>query len=593
MEKKLPIGIEDFKTIITGNYYYVDKTSFFKPVLTAGCYVQLITRPRRFGKSLFMDTMSTFLSIDPENPGSASRQEKLFTGLNVLENRQFCDEFMGTVPVINLSFKGVDQPTFSLSYGLLAKKLVKAAKKHAYLLESPRLDANDKKTLSSYLSLDFMANPDNRLQLLSFIEDMAVFLARHYERQAVLLIDEYDVPISKAAAYGYYADMVSVIRGLLDPLKSGDTERINGLPVLKKVILTGCLRVSKESIFTGLNNPDVNSVCSENEILAECIGFTQKDVDQLLDCCGLSPRRDIVKKWYDGYRIAGREIYCPWDVLNFCSDAMTKISNPLAYEPQNYWMNSSGNEILLPFIDHLTKTDSSMMEDLVNGEEVEIKLNEQVTYADLADHKSEDFWTLLLFSGYLTAVDRKAGGRYSLKIPNEEIRESFLNRIGRMFSPANAEFVPYGISFAKAAFSGSAIDLSNILSEVLIDFVSLRDPATKAPAENYYHGLLVGLLACARNTVANFESNREAGNGFADVSFTSALQPRIGVILELKRVAKAEDMLSGAKAALAQIRSRHYARGMKGKQCSKVFGFGIAFHQKSCVVLCEELKLED
>lgn len=593
MEKKLPIGIEDFETIITGNYYYVDKTPFLKPVLTSGCYVQLITRPRRFGKSLFMGAMRAFLSIDPENPDSTSWQKKLFTGLKVLEDREFCEQFMGRTPVLNISFKGIDRQEFSNAYKVLARRLATAAKEHAYLLKSPRLDDDEKMLLSKFLSFSFMGDLENEEDVLSFVERMAVFLAKHHGRQAVLLVDEYDVPIAKAASNGYYKDMVDVIRGLLDPLKSGGTEKVNGLPALKKIILTGCLRVSKESIFTGFNNPDVNSVCSENEILAECIGFTQKDVDRLLDCCGLSPRRDIVKKWYDGYRIAGREIYCPWDVLNFCSDAMAKVSNPLAYEPQNYWMNSSGNDILQPFIDHLTKTDSSMMEDLVNGEEVEIKLNEQVTYADLADHKSEDFWTLLLFSGYLTAVDRKAGGQYSLKIPNEEIRASFLNRIGRMFSPANTEFVPYGISFAKAAFSGSAIDLSNVLSEVLIDFVSLRDPATKAPAENYYHGLLAGLLACARNAVTSFESNREAGNGFADITFTSVLQPRVGVILELKRVAKAEDMLSGAKAALAQIRSRHYARGMKGKQCSKVFGFGIAFHQKSCVVLCEELKLED
>ena len=589
MKKGLPIGIEDFETIATRNYYYVDKTPFLKTVLTADSYVQLITRPRRFGKSLFMDMMAAFLSVNSENPGDTSRQEKLFAGLKILEDKEFCGRFMGRVPVLCISFKGIDRQEFSKAYQVLANRLVTAAREHAYLLKSSRLDEEDKNLLSQFLSPSFMGDLANEEDALSFVEKMAVFLAKHHGRQAALLVDEYDVPIAKAAAHGYYTEMVEVIRGLLDPLKSGGTEKVSNLPALGKIILTGCLRVSKESIFTGLNNLDVNSVCSEDIGLAECIGFTQRDVDDLLNYYGLSSRKDVVKKWYDGYQLAGREIYCAWDVLNFVSLAL-RTENPLAYEPQNYWLNTGSNDILHPFVEYLTKTDSDMMQKLVDGEAVEIELNEQVTHADLEARRPEDFWTLLLFSGYLTVMGRR-GGRYQVRIPNEEIRDSFRKRVERLFSRENAAFASRGIQFKNAALVGDAEDMSNILFEILADFVSIRDSATRAPAENYYHGMLIGLFACVpRNEIAFFESNREAGEGFADITFTSASMPRTGVVIELKR-ARTEDELEGiARKALEQIRRMRYAQGFRRKLCSRILGYGIAFHGKACMVLSEELQ---
>lgn len=584
MEKQFAIGIENFETIIDGGYYYADKTSFIRPVLTSGSYVQLITRPRRFGKSLFLETLREFLEISAAHPGDASRQKRLFHGLNVLEDEAFCKRFMGQHPVLHVSFHAVAGEDFNAARAALADAFQEIAAKNACLLSSPRLNEEDKSFLRDCSSRKYLRNAENLQDLKGFLKQMLMMMAKHFERQAVLLIDEYDVPLKHAAVKGYYNAMVDLMRSELAFLKSGGT-LLNNKPAVMKAILMGCLRVSKESIFTGLNNLDVNSVCSENEFLAECIGFTPTDVDRLLACCGLSSRRGIVKQWYDGYRFAGKDIYCPWDVINFCASALRKRSNPLAYEPQNFWLNTSGNDIILPFIDYLTKTDSDMMQALIDGKAIEVELNEQVTYADMAGHRSEDFWTLLLFSGYLTIISRSSG-KYWMRIPNEEVRDSFEKRISWLFSGGNASFAPHGIDFARAALAGDANGMSNILFDVLTDYVSVRDSASRAPAENYYHGLLTGLLACVpKNSIAFFESNREAGDGYADITFTSARLPRAGVVIELKKAASENALESTAQEALEQIQQRHYVQGLKHKLCSRIFSYGIAFHKKSCIVL--------
>ena len=588
MEMLLGVGTESFARLRENGCYYVDKTAFLKPVLASGGDVLLITRPRRFGKSLFISTIESFLKADPGHPGDASRHEQLFSGLKVLEDRAFCEWFMGRTPVLSLSFKEAEGESFEAACDSLVQVLAEVAKDHAYLAESPGLDEDDREIFRQYCSTAFMRSLENRGLAAFFIRNMVKFLARHFGRPAVLLIDEYDVPLAKAAFRGYYDQMVGFMRALLSPLKTGGGATVNGQPVLGKAILTGCLRVSKESLFTGVNNLEVNTVCSTDEELAPAIGFTPQEVDALLAYYGLESRREAVRRWYDGYRISEQELYCPWDVMSFVKGAL-KSPDPQACAPQSFWANTGGTDVIDQFLGSLDKAEADRMQALIDGEEITFRLNEQLTYGDLELRRPGDFWTLLLYTGYLTLAGPVQTGRECrARIPNEEVREVFAERIQERFSPMNRDFVRLSERFALAAESGNASAMKLEILKVLKRYVSVRDAATRAKTENYYHGFLLALLAGAGGAADNLRSNAEAGDGYADLMFTSADQSA-GVVIEIKHCASG-GMRKAAQEALRQIREKHYAQGLADFDCARCYGYGIAFSGKNCVIAGEAIE---
>ena len=594
MRKLLGVGTESFVRLRENGCYYVDKTAFMKPLLASGSDVHLITRPRRFGKSLFINTIQEFLRVDPAHPGDASRQERLFSGLKVLEDRAFCDRFMGRTPVLSLTFKDAAGESFESAFRKIALMLLKTAKRHACLAESPCLDEDDRETLRSFCSRRYMTDISNQEDVSSFIGSMLSFLARHFGRPAVLLIDEYDVPLAKAAFRGYYDRMAEFMRSLLAPLKTNGEDTLDdGQPVLGKAILTGCLRVSKESLFTGVNNLEVNTVCSTDEELAPAIGFTPDEVDALLACYGLEARREDVRRWYDGYRIAEQELYCPWDMMSFVQEAL-ESRDPQACAPQSFWANTGGTDLIDKFLGGLDEAEAGRMQALVDGEEISFPLNEQLTYGDIELRRPEDFWTLLLSTGYLTlARPVQSGAECRARIPNEEVRQVFKKRIQSRFSKENSGFSQAGRDFALAAFRGDADAMNDLLEDVLEGYVSVRDSATRARAENFYHGFLSALLSSAGGAVKSFASNQEAGDGFADILLISSARPRTGVVLELKHSRKDSDMESDAGKALQQIEDKRYVQGLLGRGCRRFYGYGIAFSRKSCVISGKELHVQE
>lgn len=585
MKKTLVVGNSSFVTLIEDENYYVDKTAFIKAVMESGHFVDLITRPRRFGKTLFMDTLNAFLTMDPETSGGKTRQQAWFKGLKIAEDKPFCEKFLGQFPVIFLSLKGVEGQNFQWAYRSFSRKLVTEAKRHEYLLESPRLSDEEKTMLRNYSSQMFMRELSNLDLAESFLGDMIAMLAKHYEKQVVLLVDEYDVPLARAAERGYFSEMCDLLKAFLDPVKPETGPIVNGRPVLKKAVFTGCLRVSKESIFTGVNNFTANTVCTENDpALAAAMGFTPDEVNEMLRYYDLGSVSDVVKHWYDGYRFGRQEIYSPWDLISFCSKA-AKTSDPAARVPENYWTATSGNIVIDEFLGFLSDADADRMQMLVDGGVIEVEINEQLTYADMAFHKSEDFWTLLLFTGYLTVAERLGPKRFLLRIPNEEIRQTFKERVLARYSAENRSFARHGSRLVQSAFSGDVDGMASVLAPLLRTYVSVRDAQSRAPAENYYHGFLSALLASAGDQIQNFKSNIEAGDGYADIVFDSgAGSEKTGVVLEIKRAGRDENMTSVLNSALAQIEEKRYGEIFDHMGCAKYYAYGLVFRGKNCLV---------
>lgn len=582
MKKTLAAGNESFLDMIRDNRYYVDKTGFIKPLMESGSYVQLITRPRRFGKTLFMDTLHRFLEINYQNPGDTTKQLQLFSGLDITKEADFCAQFMGQYPVLFISLKDVKGLDFSSARTELAHTLLQKARSFSYLLDSPKLSDFDKSFLKNCSTMGYLKNPENFDEAKKFLTYMVQILAKHYERQVILLIDEYDVPLQKSVKAGYYKQMLEFMQSFLSLLKSSSDLKVNDRQALRKTFLTGCLRVSKASIFTDVNNFDVDSVCSQGSPLSDAIGFTESEVSELLGYYGLEKQKGVVKQWYDGYHIGLSEIYCPWDVIRFCDDIQSPAVDQEKFVPENYWADTSSNEVIEEFLGFLSSADADRMQSLMDGNAIDLKINEQLTYGDFKKHRSEDFWTLLLFTGYLTVIDRPERDTYRLRIPNDEIRETFKTRIEAYFSDANDSYVNCADVLANAAFGGDRKTLQIQLSTFLRRYVSVRDAATRANAENYYHGMLLGLLGNTES-VENLQSNREAGDGFADLTFTS-VGSDIGVIFEIKHCLNVNEMALSAEKALEQIREKHYAQSFDGYSCSKIYGYGVAFCRKACVV---------
>ena len=587
MRKGICIGGDSFKKLMERHGYYVDKTRPIKRLLESGGEVILITRPRRFGKSLFLDMMKTFLNPDLENPGGVALQEKLFAGLEILKEKDFCIRVMGKVPVLHISFKGVggDSDSFELAYADLTHRLSEAARAFKSLIASDKLSAEERLTLQRFTSDEYMRDLSHQSEVRLFISKMSQLLAGYFGHPVVLLMDEYDVPLAKASEGGYYKEMARFLRALLNPLKPGGEVLVNGLPALEKTLMTGCLRVSKESLFTGLNNLYVDTVCSVDSELATAIGFTEDEVKALLTYYGLESRFNDVKAWYDGYQFDSKDIYCPWDVLYFCNQAIHS-DRPLQLPPGDYWSNTGEHGFIDDFLNAMTEKGAEQLQTLVEGGEISFRLNEQLTYGDLQSHRLNDFWTLLLSTGYLTLCGPVEGGPCRVRIPNQEVRKIFSDRIAQRYSEENKVFVTEGETLAKLALNGDAEGFEATLKRILRTYISVRDTATRAKAENFYHGFLLALLTSAGDEIDNLSSNREAGDGYADIMFTSE-NGRTGAVLELKHSAPME-IYDAADAALVQIRAKRYAEGFSSRRCKRVWCYGVAFSGKDCAVEAAE-----
>ena len=558
---KLPVGIEDFQEIRRLGFYYVDKTMLIEQLLAKWGKVNLFTRPRRFGKSLNMSMLRYFFDIETD--------KTLFDGLYIYHNKQLCEEYMGKFPVIFLSLKGVDGLTFSEARFCLAELIESEARRFKFLMRSDNLDADDKAMYRDLLSLhgaDVAA-----ISLRFALKKLSELLYKHYGQKTLILIDEYDVPLDKAFQHGYYWEMVALIRGLF-----GETLKTNEF--IQFAVLTGCLRVSKESIFTGLNNFKVLSITDAR--FDEQFGFTDAEVQQLLHVYNLEEHLAETKEWYDGYRFGEVDVYCPWDVINHVDRL---LGQPDA-EPQAYWINTSGNELVKRFINKANKTTRDEIERLVSGESIEKHVRLELTYDEI-DNGIDNLWSVLFTTGYLTQAGMTAQGAYKLVIPNREIREVYKLQIQEWFKDAVLSNTEQLTACWSAFKAGDAEVIEKYLNNMLSNSISVFD-LKAAEKENVYHTFLVGLLA--GNSGWLVKSNVEAGEGFADI-IVETEDADVGMILELKYAREAAGLAKACEKALAQIKERRYAEYLKNEGRNQMLFYGIAFYKKRCRVVVEKL----
>ena len=558
---KLPVGIEDFQEIRRLGFYYVDKTMLIEQLLAKWGKVNLFTRPRRFGKSLNMSMLRYFFDIETD--------KTLFDGLYISRNKQLCEEYMGKFPVIFLSLKGVDGLSFSEARFCLAELIESEARRFKFLMHSDKLDADDKAMYRDLLSLhgaDVAA-----ISLRFALKKLSELLYKHYGQKTLILIDEYDVPLDKAFQHGYYREMVALIRGLF-----GETLKTNEF--IQFAVLTGCLRVSKVSIFTGLNNFKVLSITDAR--FDEQFGFTDAEVQQLLHVYNLEEHLAETKEWYDGYRFGEVDVYCPWDVINHVDRL---LGQPDA-EPQAYWINTSGNELVKRFINKANKTTRDEIERLVSGESIEKHVRLELTYDEI-DNGIDNLWSVLFTTGYLTQAGMTAQGAYKLVIPNREIREVYKLQIQEWFKDAVLSNTEQLTACWSAFKAGDAEVIEKYLNNMLSNSISVFD-LKAAEKENVYHTFLVGLLA--GNSGWLVKSNVEAGEGFADI-IVETEDADAGMILELKYAKEAVSLAKACEKALAQIKERRYAEYLKNEGRNQMLFYGIAFYKKRCRVVVEKL----
>ena len=589
LRKGIAVGTDDYSKIIDNKGYFVDKTSLIKDVFAQNkSEVLLISRPRRFGKTLTMSMFYHFLAINHDNPNDLTRQQELFKDTQIYQDREFCQQYMGHYPVIFLSLKSVESINFETAYQKLAEIIYGLVdSQFRFLLQSNELSDGNKRDLQYLLDLDNLEKVSSSVKLQFSLQKLTQFLYQHYGKKAIVLIDEYDVPLAKASVHGYYAQMVDVIRGML-----GNTLKTNSY--LKKGVLTGCLRVAKESIFTGLNNINVNTVFSRDEALSTGIGFTTDETNMMLDYYGLSSFNNIVKEWYGGYNFANHEMFCAWDVVNFCAEAIG-LKNCQDMTPQNYWVNTSSNDLINKFLGFLTEKDAEDMQTLVDGGTVSKKIRETLNHEDLKEHRSDDFWSMLLYTGYLTVVKPSdfdvASSELNLRIPNKSIRNCFKEKIQDYFTKAPPQ-VQKAAKILQSVFNADAEQLRVDIEDALAKFISVRDFSTKAPKEYYYHGFLNSVFSTQCEHLRNYTSNQEAGNGYSDITFLSK-DSLLGVVLELKYTDDENELVPTAKAALKQIDDKHYIEAFKKNGFTeKVYALGLSFSKKSCAVSFKEFKIE-
>lgn len=562
MKKKLPVGIENFREFFTEDFYYVDKTMFIKDLLQNWGKVNLFTRPRRFGKSLNISMLKYFFEIGSDT--------SCFDGLKIMQEKALCKEYMGKFPVISISLKSVDGLKYESALAALRTVIGNEAGRFRFLHESSELDKDDKNSYDQLILMETKGNSKYAMSdaaLIDSLRTLSQLLEKHYGRKTILLIDEYDVPLDKAFQAGYYDEMVSLIRNLLgNALKTNDS--------LYFAVLTGCLRISKESIFTGLNNLKVHTISDVR--YDEYFGFTNSDVDELLEFYGLSSYKDMIRDWYDGYHFGDTDVYCPWDVINYCDEL---LADPGA-EPENYWANTSGNDLIRRLLKKANQSTKSDVEQLINGETITKTIRQELTYREVED-SIDNIWSVLYSTGYLTCRRRVPGKRMELALPNREVRELFIDLVKDWFEEITQADSGKISRFCAAFPSGDTDTIQEMLGNYLWDSISVRDTAVRRNMkENFYHGMLLGLLQSQDSWLV--KSNAEAGEGYSDISIQTP--DRIGIIIELKYTDDG-NLEAACKEALEQIEEKKYAEGLKRRGMKKVIKYGIAFCGKECLVV--------
>ena len=558
--KKLPVGIENFEEIRKEGFYYVDKTGLIRDLLNSWGKVNLFTRPRRFGKTLNMSMLKSFFEI------GANRT--LFDGLAISKETTLCEAYMGKFPVVFVSLKGVDGLTFEDAYGMLRRILRSEVFRLSFLAESKKVLDKEKAAFERFLNeQDTLDDVQESLKMLSSL------LYQHYGQKAILLIDEYDVPLDKAFQHGYYKEMVALIRSLFgQALKTND--------YLQFAVLTGCLRVSKESIFTGLNNFKVLSITDSR--FDEHFGFTDVEVKALLDDYNLTAHYGETKEWYDGYRFGSVDVYCPWDVINH----VDRLCGEPNAEPQAYWINTSGNDLVRRFVDKADKTTQGEIERLIAGEAIDKAVRLELTYNEI-DNSIDNLWSVLFTTGYLTQAGKVERSVYKLIIPNREVREVFILQIQEWFKETVVQDEKPMQAFCQAFLDGNAEEIQKRLTVILGKMISILDTKAKDDQkENFYHGLLLGLLRSEPNWL--IMSNAESGDGFSDILIEPE-DPDTGIVIEVKYSPTLAGMESACATALEQIKSKRYDERLRNEGRENVTAFGIAFCKKRCRVVFEKL----
>lgn len=556
--KKLPIGIENFEEMRREDFYYVDKSHVIEQLLTQWGKVNLFTRPRRFGKSLNMSMLQSFFEI--------GKDKTLFDGLRISDNQELCEKYQGKFPVVSVSLKGINGATYEEARRFLIKTINEEARRLSVLSDSTELDETDHELLTQ-LKKKEMTNDS----LVYSIRELTELLEKHYGRKVIVLIDEYDVPLAKANENGYYDEMVLLIRNLFEnALKTNSS--------LKFAVLTGCLRIAKESIFTGLNNFKVYSITDKS--FDETFGFTDAEVRELLRYYGQEKYYETVKEWYDGYRFGNVDVYCPWDVINFCSD---HLADP-GLEPKNYWANTSGNSVISHFIDSVGKPQKLTrmeLEQLVNGGIVQKEINSELTYKELYS-SIDNLWSTLFMTGYLTQRGGSSGNRYNLVIPNREIRNIITNHILKMFKENVKDDGKTVSDLCDALLNKNPEKVELIFTEYMKKTISIRDTFARKPTkENFYHGLLLGILGFKENW--SVMSNRESGDGFGDILIRIEDED-VGIVIEVK-YADDGNLQGECEKALQQIIDIRYTEALEQEGIHTIIKYGIACYRKKCKVL--------
>ena len=556
--KKLPIGIENFEEMRREDFYYVDKSHVIGQLLTQWGKVNLFTRPRRFGKSLNMSMLQSFFEI--------GKDKTLFDGLRISDNQELCEKYQGKFPVVFVSLKGINGATYEEARRFLIKTINEEARRLSVLSDSTELDETDHELLIQ-LKKKEMTNDS----LVYSIRELTELLEKHYGSKVIVLIDEYDVPLAKANENGYYDEMVFLIRNLFEnALKTNSS--------LKFAVLTGCLRIAKESIFTGLNNFKVYSITDKS--FDETFGFTDAEVRELLRYYGQEKYYETVKEWYDGYRFGNVDVYCPWDVINFCSD---HLADP-GLEPKNYWANTSGNSVISHFIDSVGKPQKLTrmeLEQLVNGGIVQKEINFELTYKELYS-SIDNLWSTLFMTGYLTQRGEPSGNRYNLVIPNREIRNIITNHILKMFKENVKDDGKTVSDLCDALLNKNPEKVELIFTEYMKKTISIRDTFAQKPTkENFYHGLLLGILGFKENW--SVMSNRESGDGFGDILIRIEDED-VGIVIEVK-YADDGNLQGECEKALQQIIDIRYTEALEQEGIHTIIKYGIACYRKKCKVL--------
>lgn len=571
-KKKLPVGIESFEKIRTQDFYYVDKTVMIRDLIQRWGEVNLFTRPRRFGKSLNMSMLRSFFEIGTD--------PLLFDGLKISKEKELCEKYMGKFPVISISLKDVEGSDYDVARTLLCSVIGNEALRFYELLKSsPKLNEVEHRQYEQLVCTDHEQRGSFAMSdsvLMGSLKTLSSLLEKHYEKKVILLIDEYDVPLSKANEQGYYNEMVFLMRNLLQQVLKTNSS-------LYFAVLTGCLRVAKESIFTGLNNFKIYSITDVR--FDEYFGFTDSEVKEMLAYYGQEAKVQTVREWYDGYHVGTLDVYCPWDVISYCDD----LIDDKDAAPKNYWINTSGNDVVRHFIEKMGNgVMKGEMEALIDGKEVEKEIHEDLTYHEIYDSVNH-LWSMLFMTGYLTRQEPADGDRYKLVIPNLEIRSIFIRQIMAMFKKEVAKDGKLLESFCNALEQGNAAEVEKLFSSYLKKSISIRDTfVQKTLKENFYHGILLGILGYKDGWI--LKSNKESGNGYSDIWIYDE-EKELGIIIEVKYAEESQFEVV-CREAIAQIDKNRYAEELREEGCHSILKYGIACYKKRCQVTVVKEKVE-